>query len=370
MFCAKQLLFLGIFFCLIGRNTSACAQQNILENGNFEHLIVCPKSLSELTVFNWYNTVETATADVFSLCTYPTSLSHPNILRLPPFEGQNYLGLKPAIKDNGYREYVSCKLKTRMKRGKKYKIVIAIAIPDESDFRVNHLDIYFSNEPAKGESELIPIIDEPSITFDLSNIDTLCRWKKFEAIYEAEGGESNICIGNFQKLKRRDLIKIREKGVSNPKLFRGFAYTCIDDVQVIDLSAPPPVVKENVSNTTQVIEKKEVPKPLVLDHLLFETASYELLEKEIPELDELAEFLQNETQYKVIIEGHTDNVGKENANVLLSQNRAESVKKYLIEKGINESRLQTKGFGATQPIASNASEEGRSMNRRVVIRFE
>lgn len=343
--------------------------QNLLENGNFEKLTTCPKSLSELTVFNWNNTVETATADVFSLCIHKTALSHPAILNLQPYEGQTYVGIKPAIKDNAYREYISSKMQ-RMKRGHKYRITIAIAIPVESDYRVNHLDILFSDFTITGESELIPIIDEPSISFDLSNIDTLSKWKKYSVIYEAEGGENNICIGNFQKLKRKDLIKIHERGAMSPKLFKGFAYTCLDDIQIVDLSATTPVVKETNNVETVKTAKIDLPKPLVLDNLLFETASYRLLDNEIPELDELANFLQKEQQFTIRIEGHTDNIGNENTNQILSENRALSVKDYLIQKGIDEKRMTCKGFGASQPISSNQTAEGRAKNRRVVIQFE
>ena len=71
-----------------------------------------------------------------------------------------------------------------------------------------------------------------------------------------------------------------------------------------------------------------------------------------------------------IIEGHTDNVGKEAANIKLSQRRADSIKAYLVKKfGIDSSRLKAVGYGPNEPITSNATKEGRQKNRRVKAVF-
>jgi outer membrane protein OmpA-like peptidoglycan-associated protein len=68
---------------------------------------------------------------------------------------------------------------------------------------------------------------------------------------------------------------------------------------------------------------------------------------------------------KVRVEGHTDSVGSDETNLTLSQGRAESVMKYLTDKGVDASRLEAKGFGESKPLADNKTEEGRAKNRRV-----
>jgi outer membrane protein OmpA-like peptidoglycan-associated protein len=70
---------------------------------------------------------------------------------------------------------------------------------------------------------------------------------------------------------------------------------------------------------------------------------------------------------KVQISGHTDNIGKAADNLTLSNNRAQAVVKYLVGKGIEVGRLTFKGFGATKPVADNATEEGRAQNRRTEL---
>jgi len=84
------------------------------------------------------------------------------------------------------------------------------------------------------------------------------------------------------------------------------------------------------------------------------------------DINDLAEVMKDYPDLNVVIEGHTDSVGSNAYNQKLSQERANAVKKYMVEKnGINAGRITPKGFGEEQPIASNATKEGRAKNRRV-----
>ena len=84
-----------------------------------------------------------------------------------------------------------------------------------------------------------------------------------------------------------------------------------------------------------------------------------------PELDEFVAFLKENPKLPVEIQGHTDSRGKADYNQKLSERRAEAVRDYFISKGIPASQMITKGYGMTRPIADNATEEGRAMNRRI-----
>lgn len=105
----------------------------------------------------------------------------------------------------------------------------------------------------------------------------------------------------------------------------------------------------------------------VFNNIQFATGSYQLLPISLVELDRLLLVLQENPTLKIQISGHTDNVGKPDDNLKLSDNRAKSVADYLISKGIAAGRLSWKGFGATQPIADNATETGRAKNRRTAF---
>ena len=96
----------------------------------------------------------------------------------------------------------------------------------------------------------------------------------------------------------------------------------------------------------------------------FATASDQLTDKGKAVLDGLVPILKGTTD-SLEIGGHTDNAGKPAANLSLSQRRAETVKKYLVGKGLDANRFTTKGYGQEKPIADNATEEGKQRNRRI-----
>ncbi len=110
------------------------------------------------------------------------------------------------------------------------------------------------------------------------------------------------------------------------------------------------------------IEKGEKIK---INNIFFEFGKSDLLPESFPELNRLAEFLQKNPEIKIQINGHTDNIGSDKDNKILSQKRASAVQDYLINKGIASARIKSIGYGESKPIKSNDTEEGRALNRRV-----
>lgn len=106
-----------------------------------------------------------------------------------------------------------------------------------------------------------------------------------------------------------------------------------------------------------------------LNNVFFATGKATLEPESYGELNRLVSFLEKNSSVAIELRGHTDNIGKATANIKLSQDRVASVQTYLQEKGVSPTRLQSRGFGATMPVASNATEEGRSRNRRVEFRI-
>ena len=121
----------------------------------------------------------------------------------------------------------------------------------------------------------------------------------------------------------------------------------------------------------QVLEIKMMPleagTKFELRNVFFETAKFDLKSTSYPELNYIVDILKANPSLNIIVAGHTDNLGNAANNQLLSENRAKSVMNYLIEKGIPADRLNSKGYGASKPIQSNDTEEGRAKNRRTEI---
>jgi outer membrane protein OmpA-like peptidoglycan-associated protein/tetratricopeptide (TPR) repeat protein len=107
---------------------------------------------------------------------------------------------------------------------------------------------------------------------------------------------------------------------------------------------------------------------IVLKNIFFETGKYTLQQVSAAELDNLVDLLKENPSVNIQINGFTDNQGKPSDNMILSENRAKAVVKYLIQNGIEASRLASKGYGETRPIADNNTEIGRAKNRRTSMK--
>lgn len=110
-------------------------------------------------------------------------------------------------------------------------------------------------------------------------------------------------------------------------------------------------------------------KKVKLENVFFSSNSFVLDNRSFAELNKVVEFLNNNPTVKISIDGHTDNVGNKINNNKLSMNRSKAVYKYLTEKGIAKERLESNGYGASQPIADNETESGRKTNRRTEIKI-
>jgi outer membrane protein OmpA-like peptidoglycan-associated protein len=129
----------------------------------------------------------------------------------------------------------------------------------------------------------------------------------------------------------------------------------------LDLSDDVPKVEAPKKAVIQL----ETGKAIVLEGIVFKTASADILPASEQILTLALNTLQENPDVTVEIQGHTDNVGKHDSNVKLSLKRAESVKAWLVAKGIAADRLTTKGMGPDHPIADNSTPEGKQQNRRI-----
>lgn len=115
--------------------------------------------------------------------------------------------------------------------------------------------------------------------------------------------------------------------------------------------------------------KYDPPKVFTLKNIFFETGLSTLRKESTPALNVLVDALKTKKSMVIEIGGHTDNVGNPASNQKLSTDRAKAVRDYLIKNGIEPKRLIAKGYGDTQPVASNETPEGRQQNRRTVVRI-
>lgn len=128
-------------------------------------------------------------------------------------------------------------------------------------------------------------------------------------------------------------------------------------------------------NSYQEIERDlylvplQVNETIRLNNLFFDFAQSVLRSESIAELDRLAQLLQSKPTMIIELSGHTDDVGTAADNIVLSQERVNAVKEYLISKGVKPERMKAKGYGEKKPIAPNTTEESRQKNRRVEFKI-
>ena len=156
-----------------------------------------------------------------------------------------------------------------------------------------------------------------------------------------------------------------------PRENAGCPYTDSDNDGLRDKDDKCPNTPGPIENDGCPEIEEEVQEILrtAFENLEFETGKDIIKEESIPSLTELAEVLVKRPEWKLQISGHTDNVGNDQANLVLSKKRAEAVKNFMISKTIESERLYVLFFGETMPIASNDTKEGRQKNRRVEMKI-
>ena len=190
--------------------------------------------------------------------------------------------------------------------------------------------------------------------------------------------DQNVKVGEvilFENIRTKDLYQTmsNDSGAFHISLayeqtylikIKGFS----DDQKYAELNIPA-LEKGQSSLVYQVDIHFEPPKLFTLDRVHFESGKSSLTKDSYAEMKELLEFMKIKKLIVIEIAGHTDNVGKPEDNLLLSWQRAESVRNYLIANGIEPVRVIAKGYGETQQTATNDTEEGRQTNRRTEVRI-
>ena len=183
-----------------------------------------------------------------------------------------------------------------------------------------------------------------------------------------------MTIGNFYPAAQSNVIDLD----SLTYLLPG-AYYYIDDISVVCLGCKDsadeiPVLQDTLTVTSAPVhtplgDSLQVGATFVLRNIFFDFDKATLLQQSYNELQQLLTFLQIHPQMRIEVRGHTDGHGSIDYNQRLSENRAKAVVDFLVSKGVEEKRLQYRGYGKSMPVASNATEEGRAQNRRVEFRI-
>jgi outer membrane protein OmpA-like peptidoglycan-associated protein len=293
----------------------------------------------------------------------------------------SYAGLGLYRERTPYSEYIQGKLVKPLSKGQKYCIRVSIALPSYSGFSIDRLAFHLSpnaiaiNE--SNESSFQPQVILSTLTVDNKRFVTLCDY------FVAEGGEQFISIGRFSspdklKIIRRENIPQSQFGIEES------AYYLLDNVDLHEIQDTMECYCENIiiqNDTVSTFPGKDIAvietnlnklKPgnsVILKNVNFEFNSYVLQPDADTILKTLLTYLIDNPGIRIIISGHTDDLGSNEYNLELSINRAKSVYNWLINNGIESVRLEFTGFGKSRPLFKDTDETSRTLNRRVEVKI-
>ncbi len=355
---------LGCLLCLWlpAQAPPEVAQPNIIPNPSFERFSSPPigwfyKGEHYTSVMKYWSSATNASPDVFGpRVRVPAHWEAKGFGKQTPRTGLAMSGITAFGCEEGKphcREYIQIQLSEPLVVGQDYLAEMWVSHLSNS-LRINNLGFYFSDvkidEITDGVLHLKPQAKASQVLESQGQ-----RWILVSERFVASSEAEYLLIGNFFP----DSLTQAKPG---PEGSLPYAYYYIDDVLVkkIPPILPIPVREDDLSNI-----KLEAGKSIALRDIYFEHDESELMPRSYVELKKLLKIMQDHPGLAIEICGHTDNTGDSDYNRTLSEKRAKSVSDYLNSKGIAKDRTGYRGCGSAQPIATNATPQGRQLNRRV-----
>lgn len=256
------------------------------------------------------------------------------------------------------REYLQVQLTEPLVRGQRYSFSVWVAALPRG-LRCNGLSAAFL-DVANYYDDDRRLSAKPLVTFT-EIAEPGQGWTELVTQFTATGEELYLLFGNFAEDASTKTVT---PAVDNPL---NFAYYYIDDIAIRKIEPFARVATDPDDLSQKVLRAGE---SITLRDVYFDTDSDELQPRSFRELDKLVALMRRYGEVRVRIVGHTDNEGTPDYNEDLSRRRAATVVRYCEEHGIARRRLDSEGRGQRQPVADNATADGRQLNRRVVAEVE
>lgn len=377
--------------------SSAIAQEgvNLVQNGSFEEMDKKPKRLGKIDAATGWVSPTGVRADVFVDGKYEEIGVPMNVYgKEDAKEGENYAGIVAySFGQKVPRSYATVKLNSPMKKGMKYCVEYYVSLAECSKYAINTVSAKFSKK-SYGTDTKLPIYDQPSVSpFSEEPITARYNWTKVCGVYTAEGGEKWLTMGNFmsdEDTKENSTRMKKDKDWDFKVDEVAAAYYYIDDISVrlIDEEKGQKCECDDSDDiqtySTTVYEKSVVlndemsnAEKIEAHQLFFAFGKDQISTEGKDALNIIAKIMTENTDMVLQINGHNnakeDEVGKENDYYAdMDIKRIGVVMKYLIDAGVDESRLMSNPQGSDNPSSdiSDADDEDLKMakSRRVTFK--
>lgn len=364
-----------MYLLILSAHAGAFSQTNLVPNTSFELYNHLPDGTGDArsSLQNWTVPVAIGGGDYYhTQSKNKDSQTTQNYFGgEKPHSGEAYAGfcVTPT-----YREFLATKLLSPLVKGEDYRITLFISKGDKvwlGDLK--EIGVLFMKKQMIIPFGM-PMNFPPQVLFYQEQGFTQHQgWQELTAVYTADGTEEWMIIGAHEwKCESCTAIPGKPRK-ENPEVAGAIkdAHYFVDDVSVT-------LVKPEVIQYADPIEEQVIIIDTVafvpglnytFNSILFATNRSALSGEKQVDLDRIVQFMKDRPDLSVTISGHTDSIGNPKNNLELSKARAESVKKYLADSGIKSTRIKTMGYGSTVPVADNATESGRELNRRVEVLF-
>jgi outer membrane protein OmpA-like peptidoglycan-associated protein len=357
---------------------------NMIPNGSFEELDGKLRRLGGIEAAKGWGSPTEAKADLFS-----ESLPSESPASAPKnakgfqsaLSGTNYAGVTwYSYMDKEPRSYLQVKLKKMLKKGEKYCISYYVSLGDLSKYSSDHLGAYVSRIVVnkKDESQLTYQPQVPALQTQV--YDDMNGWKGVCGVFEAQGEEQYLIIGDFAATDKVSAGKAkRQRGETRPQ--QAVAYFYIDDVSVKPVKRLSECSCEQIDKdkSEYIYGRKMTTDPGLKPYqrvdksvIYFKRFEKNIDQSMVAQMDTLAKMMLLDPAIKIKLTGNTDLKEVDRVRMRpdltdLDKERAEAVKDYLVKAGIAADRITTTGIKGTSPAVEGDDEVSTSQNRRVEV---
>lgn len=220
-----------IFLFIIAFCCEVKAQTNLVPNGSFEDIILCPNAAGQLSYAqHWYKPTS-GSSDYFNSCDVTGNFSTPinQFGYQIPFQGNAYVGFSPYTKNTNYSEYIATQLISPLIMDRSYTVSFHLSLSEPSKYSINNIGVYFDKNAVFSTNDFALNSYTPQVTnnFFINNKQT---WTKVSSTFKAYGGEEFLIIGNFNLFSNTDTL-------SNDSLGE-YSYYYIDSVGIYENMTP------------------------------------------------------------------------------------------------------------------------------------
>lgn len=378
----KYFLLIGLFTCTLGL---AQEGENMVENGSFEIFDKTPKKLGGMTNANNWESATGQKADLFVSDKKVPEIDPSNNIygSESPQDGNAFAGILVYSKGNKMpRTYITSKMNEPMKKGQSYCVKFYVSLADNSKFASNNIAAHFSKKDIS-ITDKKTILDKPHVK-EVNNkvISAMYGWERVCGTYTAEGGEKFITIGNFNTSEETAEEKIRaDKNNKAPQIMA--AYYFVDNVSVQLLEEDERCdcgsdAYEEIGSSLIYSNQSFIKDEMSLEAKLTASTIYFAFGRDLingssaSTLDKIAEWMKANPSAKIRVIAHIDSeeakIAEQNSVYKgVAMRRANNAIQYLLDQGIDKSRLYEIDKGDRAPAASDGDDEelNQAKNRRV-----